>query len=1387
MLIASLAPASVFAAPPEPEELPEAEAPVTDWHIMVDQFGYRVGDDKVAVIVDPQIGFNNNDNFIPGNTYQVKRVSNDAVVFQGEPVPWNGGMVDPMSGDRAWWFDFSIVGVPGEYYIYDVEKNAKSYNFRIGDAVYEEVMYHALRMFYYNREGIAHTEPYAEAPWLDDAAWIGPGQDKEARDVLDINNLDKLRDVSGGWMDAGDTNKYVTFVNGIVHSLMTVYENDKNFYWDFDLNIPESHLDAPDILSELKWEMDWLIKMNNDDGSTLIKSGMQSRDATSPPSKDTTQRVYNGRESTAAAIAVAGMFAHGALVYDTVPVYEDYAIELAKRAEKSWDWYIGHLDAGTRNVNVDRGEVRSGNANRTLFEQDMMALTAAVYLYDLTGKETYHNYIKANYDKVPPVNADTTHFWYSAFMTWSVTEVGLAMLYYANLADADPAIVRDIFEAYTNAAMDLTRDTPYDFIPNISAYRAYIYNELHIWGGHNNRSIRGFDAYLAGELELVMGKMDEFYKRSANQLHYFHGVNPFNKTFLTNMKSAGASDSVMYMYHEWFQNNANPAVNIAPPGYLVGGPNKFWTTGLTPPDNQPHMKSYIDMPHNYRNSAWGGGSYQSYAYTEPMCAYQGNYVMLLSKYVGYTTGVAPDLQNELQNSEPLKGIPYVKGAPAPVPGLIEAENFDDGGQGISYHTSKTARTTREYRVHEVLYVDIEKCDAGGFNINNVRADDWLNYTVKVAKDGVYDLTARVSSAVNDAKYHIEFDGDDLTGALAVPNFGVQEWANVYKKGVDLTAGQYVMKFYFDTPGTCLDYIVLTPRDMDIRSVEPVIITGRQGVKPVMPGVVTAVLADGSSLQVPVEWDAIDPVDYSILKSFTVNGLTINNYPVTATVNVKYVIESIEPINVKVTVNKLPELPATVDVTYNDGFVRAAGVAWDAVDHRDCCLLQTFTVNGKVGFTDLDAAANVTVVPYLLGAPVASAAGGEAWNSMDMAFDGDLDTYFETQTGNNRYVGLNLGAGKAEPLGFVRFFVTPGNEGAFAGAAIQGSNTGATAGLTALAAVPSAQAGWNTVDVDNQTAWQYMRLLKANNTNRIIMPELEFYPLWFHEIDFMAPGNSQQVAFKHTVQHGKLIDWDVVIGKYGDLGFGGYVNAGKEILWALDASSYVGVADTVFPADAPVYTPIALKPVLGAPEVYITGPSAVVSGSGATAEYVISVKNMPMVSGIEVEFELDGDFLGAKEFIPVGFGFLGDGNYGSPIYWTNIGNRWIGKVTLFDADGISGDVDILRMVYNAAEGKLGLTEVKLNYLTMSYMGGPVDSIIVAGSVQTNFLKYYSKYDLNFDGVVDLHDLTYAMLYMMVKEGDPDWEKAQVADFHEDGRIDVEDLLLILANYTVPYYD
>ena len=244
-------------------------------------------------------------------------------------------------------------------------------------------------------------------------------------------------------------------------------------------------------------------------------------------------------------------------------------------------------------------------------------------------------------------------------------------------------------------------------------------------------------------------------------------------------------------------------------------------------------------------------------------------------------------------------------------------------------------------------------------------------------------------------------------------------------------------------------------------------------------------------------------------------------------------------------------------------------------------------------------------------------------------------------------------------------------------------------------------------------------------------------------------------------------------------------------WCRDA----GLTDLIFELFA-IYenTTIYAKweqVVLNQVFVSINGPGSAYAVEGATVSYVVSLNSAQAINGIELEIEIDSDFLTPKEAnARGGFVAFGAGNYGTPIYWKADGNSLKGKITLLDLNfvGIIGNFDILEIVFSINEDVLGETKVKLNYITMSAgIGEPVNVSIIKGEVATTIEEYRSPYDGNGDGVVDVHDLSFALQFLLIKEGDPGWDIAKRFDFNDDKIITIDDLIIIMANYTEPYYE
>jgi hypothetical protein len=141
------------------------------------------------------------------------------------------------------------------------------------------------------------------------------------------------------------------------------------------------------------------------------------------------------------------------------------------------------------------------------------------------------------------------------------------------------------------------------------------------------------------------------------------------------------------------------------------------------------------------------------------------------------------------------------GTPAPVPGTIQAEDFDNGGAGAAYFDTTAGNSGGAYRSTDV---DIEPSGdtGGGYNLSKTRAGEWLRYTVEIATSGTYKFEARVANMGTGATFRVEVDGVDRTGPITVPDTGGwQIYQTVSKSGVQLTAGQHVVRIVLATQST----------------------------------------------------------------------------------------------------------------------------------------------------------------------------------------------------------------------------------------------------------------------------------------------------------------------------------------------------------------------------------------------------------------------------------------------------------------------------------------------------------------------------------------------------------------------------------------------------------
>lgn len=609
-------------APPE-SEVPAPTEPVSAF-IVVDQFGYLPDSEKVAVLRDPEMGADAAESYTPGAKYQLIDAVTKAVVSELTATAWNGGAVDPTSGDRAWRVDFSSVATPGVYYLLDADAKVRSDMFRIAPDVYRLALRHAFRTFFYQRAGFEKKAEFAGEAWADGPSHLGAGQDKNARLYGQTGDATTERDLSGGWYDAGDYNRYTPWTGDYIVTMLRMYEETTEVFGD-DFGIPESGNGQSDLLDEVRFGLQHLARTQSESGGCISVLGVASG---SPPSSAAGASTY-GPETTNATIRAGIAFAWAARLFRQTDA--PFADEMLGRAKKAWEF----AEANPALKFANSGKVAAGEQQSTDKEVGLYKLGLAVALHraQTDGATTYKAFFEAGY----AASGLSVLSGYNAGWEQPITEL---FLDYTRLPDADPAVKQALTDAFDNTIA--TADNLGTLAGDPDPYLAYVAD--YTWGSNSHKSRTGSLQYDVITFELDATKNADARRAAERYLHYIHGVNPLGLVFLSNMAQSGAYKSVTTFFHTWFADksprwdevgvsSAGPA-----PGFLVGGPNPSYDWDAvcpgnaacpaarpTPPYGQPPQKSYASF-----NDSW---PVNSWSVTENSNSYQVAYLRLLAKFI----------------------------------------------------------------------------------------------------------------------------------------------------------------------------------------------------------------------------------------------------------------------------------------------------------------------------------------------------------------------------------------------------------------------------------------------------------------------------------------------------------------------------------------------------------------------------------------------------------------------------------------------------------------------------------------------------------------------------------------------------------------------------------
>ena len=176
-------------------------------------------------------------------------------------------------------------------------------------------------------------------------------------------------------------------------------------------------------------------------------------------------------------------------------------------------------------------------------------------------------------------------------------------------------------------------------------------------------------------------------------------------------------------------------------------------------------------------------------------AYEGCYELsaVATDNDGYTSQTLP-IQITVGNN--CGKSPYLI-APHAIPGIIEMEYFDLGGDGLGYSDSDVQNRGNKFRTGESVDIEIASDIGGGFNLGWIEAGEWVEYLVDIRYAGVYSIISRVAAPNSGGAFQITIDDSVVTPVINVDaTGGWQVWQSIFTDNVVLPRGVHRMRVKF---------------------------------------------------------------------------------------------------------------------------------------------------------------------------------------------------------------------------------------------------------------------------------------------------------------------------------------------------------------------------------------------------------------------------------------------------------------------------------------------------------------------------------------------------------------------------------------------------------------
>ncbi len=519
--------------------------------LFVNQAGYLVNGIKTVVSSED------------ADSFYVVDYYSDAVKFAGSFT--NSFENDNLSGMSLVVGDFSDFTQSGKYFI-KLGNGYLSLPFEISDSVFNSLYILSQKAFYFQRCGTSLLMQNA-GQYHHLACHT---QDGFYHQTTGMNGF---KYAVGGWHDAGDFGKYIVNAGITLGTLMLGYELFPEYFSKDDLNIPESGNGIPDLLDEIRYELEWELKMQDESGGVFTKLTRLNFAPFEMPEEDNATR-YLYRISSTATGDFAAVMAHA---YRLFGEYDSAFAETCLSASlNAWNFLEQNPDIVPAGGFVNPEDTNTGEYGDNNDSDER--LWAAAELYSSTNDTAFEDYYLSKFHSVGLFSS----------VSWQWVAPMAHLIYLLTTTSRNSVAEAELKNSLNNYVLQIISKM------NSNPFSIPLSDGEFYWG--SNGAVLNEAMFLIAED--IINDNNENFNYVIKCLNYISGENPINQSFVSGV----GTNRLMHPHH---RQSASDNIDEPIPGLLSGGPNQY----LNDPTLQalfnsetPPALCYIDSVSSYASN-----------------------------------------------------------------------------------------------------------------------------------------------------------------------------------------------------------------------------------------------------------------------------------------------------------------------------------------------------------------------------------------------------------------------------------------------------------------------------------------------------------------------------------------------------------------------------------------------------------------------------------------------------------------------------------------------------------------------------------------------------------------------------------------------------------------